>query len=137
MPRSMTTINRPKNENRELLFSVTAKDLTVETFMVSGAGGQHRDRTYAGVRITHHDSGVTAQAVDSRSQMKNRQDALRKLTQDPKFQYWVALESRRREGHQTPERYAEQEVTTPAHLRVETKVRGRWVEQAEGAELSS
>jgi len=41
------------NKEKHLLFSVTIKDCKVETFSVSGAGGQRRDKKQTGVRITH------------------------------------------------------------------------------------
>ena len=51
----------------------------VETFRVSGPGGQHRNRTDTAVRLTHEPSGVTAQASERRSQLQNRHRALRRL----------------------------------------------------------
>jgi protein subunit release factor B len=40
-------------KEKELLFSVTMNDCDMQTFTVSGAGGQHRDKAKTGVRITH------------------------------------------------------------------------------------
>lgn len=51
----------------------------VDTFRVSGPGGQHRNRTDTAVRLTHEPSAVTAQASERRSQLQNRQQALRRL----------------------------------------------------------
>ena len=51
----------------------------VDTFRVSGPGGQHRNRTDTAVRLTHAPSGVTAQASERRSQLQNRKRALRRL----------------------------------------------------------
>ncbi|MFE6966728.1 peptide chain release factor-like protein [Agromyces sp. NPDC057679] len=114
---------------RELLFSVALADCVVETFMVSGAGGQHRDRTNAGVRITHPPSGAVGRGVDDRSQLRNKKAAFLKMVESPQFQYWLALEQARLSGRQTPEQYAEAEISNPKHLRVEVKdENGRWVE---------
>ena len=52
---------------------------TVETFRASGPGGQHRNKTESAVRIRHRESGVTAQAYESRSQHDNRRLALERL----------------------------------------------------------
>jgi hypothetical protein len=51
----------------------------IDTFRVSGPGGQHRNRTDTAVRLTHEPSAVTAQASERRSQLQNRQQALRRL----------------------------------------------------------
>lgn len=51
----------------------------MDTFRASGPGGQHRNKTDSGVRITHLPTGVVAQAVDDRSQHKNRAVAMSRL----------------------------------------------------------
>lgn len=48
-------------------------------FQGSGPGGQKRNRVYSGIRLTHPDSGVTAESVDGRSAQRNLQDALVRL----------------------------------------------------------
>jgi hypothetical protein len=51
----------------------------VETFRASGPGGQHRNKTDSGVRLTHRPTGVVGKAVERRSQHENRAQALRRL----------------------------------------------------------
>lgn len=51
----------------------------MDTFRASGPGGQHRNKTDSGVRLTHLPTGVVAQAVDDRSQHKNRAVAMNRL----------------------------------------------------------
>src|SRR5690606_38575412 len=48
-------------------------------FQGSGPGGQKRNRVYSGIRLTHADSGLTAESVDGRSAQRNLQDALARL----------------------------------------------------------
>ncbi len=61
----------------------------VETFRVSGPGGQHRNKTDSAVRLTHEPTLVVAQASERRSQHENRRRALVRLRQT------IALEVRR------------------------------------------
>jgi hypothetical protein len=51
----------------------------VETFGASGPGGQHRNKTDSAVRLRHRDTGIAAQAFESRSQHENRAHALARL----------------------------------------------------------
>jgi protein subunit release factor B len=51
-----------------------------ETFFVGGGpGGQHRNKTESGVRLTHPPTGVTVTATERRSQLQNRGAALERL----------------------------------------------------------
>ncbi len=51
----------------------------VETFRVSGPGGQHRNKTDTAVRLTHRPTGIVALGQETRSQHRNRERALRRL----------------------------------------------------------
>lgn len=64
---------------RELLWSVSRKDLRVDTFRSGGAGGQHQNTTDSGVRITHIESGLSAESRTFKSQHQNKSVAFRKL----------------------------------------------------------
>lgn len=48
-------------------------------FIASGPGGQHRNKTETGVRLTHKPTGVTVTATERRSQLQNRGVALERL----------------------------------------------------------
>ena len=79
---------------RELVIRTTIKDCDVQTYRVSGAGGQHRDKTSAGVRIVHRASGAMGQSSDDRSQARNKRIAFRRMAESVAFQTWAQAKVR-------------------------------------------
>lgn len=74
---------------RELLLRVTAKDFIRKDIRGSGPGGQHRNKTSTGVRLTHRASGAVGEATDNRSQMVNRTEAFKRCIATPVFKAWL------------------------------------------------
>jgi len=116
-------------KERILLFSVIASDCRFDYYRGSGKGGQKRNKTSNAVRCTHLASGAVGQSEDTRSQLKNKQIAFRRMSDTDTFKKWHRLETARRTGRIHDVEEAVGREMRPHNLKVEVKRDGKWCDE--------
>lgn len=111
---------------RSLLFSVTANDCDWSYTRGTGNGGQKKNKTSSAVHCMHRASNSHGYSEASRSQLDNRKEAFRKMTESPEFQKWLHIETMKRNGEMAQlEHQVEQDLKK---IKIEIRIDGRWTE---------
>lgn len=103
---------------RELLFSITKKDLILKYFSGTGKGGQHRNKHQNCVRLQHPDSGVSVTGQSHKSMTANKKEALHNLVKHPKFKVWHT--------QRVNEILRIEDTLDLRNLKIEVRKKGRW-----------
>ncbi len=86
--------------DKKLFFSLSKSngDFVVTPYRGSGKGGQKRNKTFSGCRITHAVTGLFVECEEERSFETNKKRAFERLCNKPEFQKWLKFETAKRAG---------------------------------------
>lgn len=113
---------------KELLFSVTKKDLEIDYFSGTGAGGQYRNKHQNCVRIRHKESGAIVTGQSHRERSGNIKEAMNGLIENSKFKLWMSKKILEVTEGKKIEDIVEEKMK-PENLKVEYKYDGGWMEE--------
>lgn len=111
---------------KELLFSVTKKDLEITWFSKPGPGGQNKNKTQNACRIFHPASGARVTGQEQRDRTQNLKTAFRRLVDHPKFQVWWRRRVWECLNKETVEQAVDRQLAEK-NLIIEVEVEGKWL----------
>lgn len=112
---------------KELLFTITKKDFTVQTMRAGGKGGQNQNKVSSAVRIVHKASGAMGVSRSSRDQPVNKKLAFQHLVESTKFKAWLKMEIAKHVTGKSVEQIVNEQMN-PRNLWIEIIGEGgRWV----------
>ena len=110
---------------KEPLLTLTKKDFRVDRFRSGGKGGQHQNKTDSGVRITHIETGISAESRSERSQHQNKKIAFKRLCEKKDFLFWLKMKS----GEQERIEKKVEEMMNKKNMKIEVKgENGKWID---------
>ena len=112
---------------KELLHSITKKDLKIQTFRSGGPGGQNQNKRDSGVRIIHPASGAVGEARDQKSQLQNKRNALKRMIEHPKFKLWNTRVCHEIISGESLDEKVDK-LMDDKNIKAEKKENGRWVD---------
>jgi len=116
---------------KQLLFSVTAKNCELQTFTCGKKGGGGKDTSNNGVRLIHHPSGARGEGRDTRDQKTNKRNAFLRLVKTKEFLNWHRVEVAKKLGNTTIDVNAAVDATmNPQNLLVEIQTKRGWVNES-------
>ena len=110
---------------KDILFSVTKKDLTINYFSGRGAGGQNRNKNQNCIRLKHEESGAMTTGQSHKERKSNMKEAFNNLAKHPKFRIWCSLMINEKiDGKSIEEKV--NEMMEEKNLKIEERKDGKW-----------
>ncbi len=115
-------------DSRVKITLVSAKDCDISYFKGSGNGGQNKQKTSSGCQIIHRESSAIGRCSETRSQFDNKKTAFIRLTETPKFKFWLNKKLYELQNQETIEETVEKMMRSD-NLLVEVLKDGKWIKE--------